>query len=324
MGVRPGFALLNGVRAGTIFADASVVSVPGFDWKQCARHLWREVQDDQISNGAAALAFYMVLALFPSAIFSISVLPYLPIAHLDNAILDLVHQTLPATAADLMTNTVRAVVSQRSGGLVSFGLVFALWSAMSGMLVLMEQLNVVYEAREDRTFWRARARAFLLTIGFFGLVLGTLALVVFGGSLQSYIGDHFGWSGTLRLIFAGLRWLIIVAALHLAFSLIYFWGPNVTHPFALVTPGSVVGTVGLLVASIGFKIYVETFADYDALYGSLGAVIVLLLWLFVAGWIILFGAELNDVVSRRKAVPERSSGAEHDGGTPARRSNPDV
>jgi membrane protein len=279
------------------------VSVRLFIWQQSARQLWAEIQADQISNGAAALAFYMVLALFPSAIFCVAAVPYLPIAHLDNAILDLVHQTLPATAADLMTSTVRAVVSRRSGGLVSFGLVFALWSAMSGMLVLMEQLDVVYEAREERTFWRARARALLLTMAFFGLMLGTLALVVFGGSLQSYIGDHFGWSGTLRLIFAGLRWVMILTALHLAFSLIYFWGPNVTQPFALVTPGSVVGTAGVLVASILFKIYVEKFADYDALYGSLGAVIVLLLWLFVTGWVILFGAELNDVMGRRKGAP---------------------
>lgn len=269
------------------------------DWKQFVRRLWRELQDDQISDGAAALAYYMVLALFPSAIFCLSVLPYLPIAHLDDAIMDLVHQTLPSTAADLMTSTVRAMVSRRSGGLVSFGLVFALWSAMSGMLGLMDQLDNVYDAREDRTFWSARARALLLTIAFFVLVLGTLVLVVFGGSLQSFIGDHLGWSGALLIFFAALRWLIIVAALHLALSLIYFWGPNVRQRFALVTPGSVVGTVGLLVASIGFKIYVEKFGDYDALYGSLGAVIVLLLWLFVAGWVILFGAELNDVLRRR-------------------------
>lgn len=270
------------------------------EWKQCCRDLWREVKEDQISNGAAALAFYMVLALFPSAIFSLSILPYLPIAHLQQAVTDLVRQALPGSAADLLTGTVESVVSRRSGGLLSFGFVFALWSSTSGLHSLMQQLNVVYEVEEERSFLRARALALVLTVAFFTLVVGALALIIFGGMLQSYIGDNLGWSGGLRLVFAVLRWLIIIAALHCAFSVIYYLGPNLKQPFVLVTPGSVAATAALLLVSIGFKTYVERFSDYDALYGSLGAVIVLLLWLFVAGWVILFGAELNDVVRRQQ------------------------
>jgi membrane protein len=274
------------------------VRVRKLECKECCKQLWREVKEDQISNGAAALAFYMLLALFPSAIFGLGILAYLPIAHLQQAVTDLVREALPGSAAELLTHTVQSVVSRRSTGLLSFGFVFALWSATSGLHGLMDQLNVAYEVQEERTFLQARALALLLTIAFFALIVGGLILITFGGIVQSYIGSHLGWSGGLLLLFAGLRWVIIISSLHLAFSLIYYLGPNLKQPFALVTPGSVAATLAMLLASVAFKAYVERFSDYDALYGSLGGVIVLLLWLFAAGWVILFGAELNDVLRR--------------------------
>jgi membrane protein len=287
------------------------VTARRLDWNLCCRELWREVNDDQISNGAAALAFYMVLALFPAAIFSLGVLPYLPIAHLDRAITDLVHQVLPAPAADLLTNTVQSVVSRRSMALLSFGFAFALWSATSGLHGLMQQLNVVYDVEEERSFLQARGLALLLSVAFFWLVVGALALIIFGGMLQGFIAARLGWSDGLLLLFALLRWVIIISALHFTFSLIYYLGPNLKQPFVLVTPGSVVATATLLLVSVVFKIYVEKFSDYDALYGSIGAMIVLLLWLFAAGWVILFGAELNDVVRRQRGAhgsADRSGG----------------
>ena len=271
------------------------------DWKRVCRELWREIQKDQISNGAAALAFYMVLALFPLAIFGLSVLPYLQVENLEQAVLDLVNEALPRAAADMLTSTVRSVVSQRRSGLLSFGFLFAMWSATNGLHGLMQQLNIVYEVEEERTFLRARGLALVLTVAFFGLVVGALGLITCGGMLQAYIGNQLGSSVVLRMTFAGLRWVIIVVALHSAFALIYHLGPNLQRRFEFVTPGSVAATVAMLLASLAFKNYVNRFSAYDALYGSLGAVIVLLLWLFAAGWVILFGAELNDVLSREDA-----------------------
>lgn len=288
-----------------------------FDWNLCLRQLWREVNDDQISNGAAALAFYMILAPFPSAIFGLSILAYLPVEHLQQAVTDLVRQALPGAAADLLTGTVESVVSRRSSGLLSFGFVFALWSATSGLHGLMEQLNVVYEVQEERPFFKARALALLLTVAFFGLVVAAFSLIIFGGVIQAYIGHNLGWSNALLMLFAGLRWVIIILALHLAFSLIYFLGPNLKQPFVLITPGSAAGTAATLLGSVAFKLYVERFSDYDALYGSLGAMIVLLLWLFAVGWVILFGGELNDVVRRQRQPAGEGEGPRAAGHTAA-------
>lgn len=253
---------------------------------------------DQISNGAAALAFYMVLALFPLAIFGLSILPYLQVENLEGAVMELVSEALPRAAADMLTSTVRSVVSQRRSGLLSFGFLFAMWSATNGLHGLMQQLNVIYEVEEGRPFLRARGLALLLTVTFFGLVVGALGLITCGGMLQAHISNQFGSSVVLRMTFAALRWVIIVSALHSAFALIYQLGPNLRGRFEFITPGSVTATGAMLLASLAFKNYVNRFSAYDALYGSLGAVIVLLLWLFAAGWVILFGAELNAVVRR--------------------------
>lgn len=270
------------------------------------RRLWRELADDRVGDGAAALAFYLVLALFPGAIFAISVVPYLPVPHLQQAVVDLTAQVLPASAAQVVTKSVQTVASGSSSLLLAFGLLFAMWSASSGLAGVMNQLNVIYDVKESRSFLRVRAIATLLALAFCGLSLGALSLAVFGGMLQAYIGERLGWSNALLLTFASLRWVVIVAALHFAFTLVYYLGPNVRHPFRWVTPGSIFATVGLLVASLALKFYVARYSSFDALYGGLGAVIVLLVWLFLAGWVTLVGGEIDATrQSGRQALARR-------------------
>ena len=176
------------------------------EWKQLGKGLVREVKDDHVPNGAAALAFYMVLALFPAAIFALSLLPYLPIPNLKDAIMDLVRQALPGSAADMLTGTVESVVSRRSGGLLSFGFLFSIWSASNGMYAVMQQLNVVNGVTERRSFVRAHAVALLLTLCFFVLVVGAHALVLFGGMLQSVRRrpPRLEWRAPRRLRLAAL------------------------------------------------------------------------------------------------------------------------
>jgi membrane protein len=262
--------------------------------------------DDHVANGAAALAFYSVLALFPGAIVGVSLLPHLPIPHLQQAVTDLVQQTLPGSAARVLLNSIQSVDANRQVGLLVVSLLFALWAASGGLSGIMQQLNVVFEVKEQRSFLRIRGIAALLAVSFCGLLLGALALAVFGGMLQAYLGDALGWSRGLLLTFATLRWIVIVNALQLAFSLVYYLGPDIHRRFRFVTPGAVVATVGLLLASIGLKTYVASYGNLDVLYGGLGAVVVILLWLFSAGWFTLFGAEIDDALLRCRAAGGRN------------------
>jgi len=264
------------------------------------KQFWTEFLDDRLSNGAAVLAFYMMLALFPTAIFGLSSLRYLPIPKLQEAMFDLIQQVLPGTAADLFQQTMLDILSKRHAGLLSFGLGFAIVSGSSGLYAVMQQLNAVYGATERRPYWKVRAISALLMLLFFLLLVVTFGLVIFGGVSHDWLGRVFGWSPALGLAFAAFRWLIILFFVSTVFATMYRWGPDVDAPFKLFSAGSSFATLGLLAASFAFRLYVSNFASYDGMYGGLGAAIVLQLWLFIAGWVTLLGGVINDALERRR------------------------
>lgn len=267
------------------------VSLPQF-----ARELVREVNDDDIFDGAAVLGFYLTLAIFPAVIFVMALLPYLSVPHIDQAIMDLLRETLPPQSAQMFIGVVQEVTSHQRGGLLSFGAVGTIWAASAGMYAIMQQLNVTYDVKEARGFVRARLTAIGLSLLFTLLVIGGFALIVLGGTLQDWLGQRFGLGQALLTLFVVFRWVVIVAGLLLAFALIYYLAPSVEQKFAFITPGSVVGVAALAIASLGFAWYVQNFGNYEASYGSVGAFIVLMLWLYIAGLTILFGSEVNALV----------------------------
>jgi membrane protein len=270
--------------------------IHGVSWKRFFRDLYREISDDNVYNGAAALGFYLTLALFPALILTMTLLPYLPIERVDEAIMDLLGQALPDEASGLVAGVVTDVTGERRGGLLSFSLLATLWAASTGMYAIMQQLNITYDVKEARSFVRARLTAIVLSLLFALLVIGAFTLVVLGGVIQDWIGNRFGFSQALLTFFAAFRWVMIVVALLLGFALIYRYAPNVEQRFAFITPGSVIGVMLLVLASLGFAVYTRNFADYDATYGSIGAVVILMLWLYIAGLVILVGSEINVLV----------------------------
>lgn len=196
-------------------------------WKEFLRQLKKEIEEDNVSNGAAALAYYLLLSIFPAMIFLLSLLPFLPIPNLDQAIMDLIAQLLPGDAATALTGTIQEIVNNRKGGLLSFGLLFTLWAASNGMYAVMQQLNITYDVVEGRPFWKTRGTALMLT-GIFGcLVIGGFAVILFGGTLQSWVESLLGASPVVQVSFAILRWSIVAAALLLGFAFTYYYGPDV-------------------------------------------------------------------------------------------------
>lgn len=272
-----------------------------------AKALKTKLKRDRVTNGAAALAFYWMLALFPAAIFMLTLLPYLPIANLEQAIMDLLRQAMPGDAATMFETTVRNVLQKRSAGLMSFGLLLTVWSASSGVYAVMQELDAVNGIEESRPFWKARGVALLLTAGMVVLVLGSLTLAIAGGVIQGFLGERLGFGAPLLFLFAALRWVIIGVALLLALALVYHFGTSAKgRRFAVFTPGTIAGALALGAASLLFKLYVSNFGSYDKTYGSIGAVIALLMWLYVTGVVLLFGAEVDALSrGRRRARPER-------------------
>ena len=276
--------------------------------RQFLKELYRKTVDDDIRNGAAVLGFYLMLAIFPAMIFVLSVIPYLPIPNVDQAIMDLLRQAVPASAADMFAGVVQEVTQEQRGGLLSFGLLAALWATSTGMYAIMQQLNIAYDVDEGRGFLRARLVAIALSLLFVVLVVGGFSLIVLGGQIQEWLGARFGFGDALLAFLIVFRWVIIVGGLLLAFSVIYYLAPNVEQKFKFITAGSVVGVVVLLVASLAFAWYTQNFGNYDATYGSVGAVMVLMMWLYIAGLAILFGSEINALIKRHDTSGQQNDG----------------
>ena len=269
-------------------------------WIDFSKALWRQFNDDDILNGAAVLAFFFLLAVFPGAIFVLSLLPSISVPHLQQAIVDLLHQVLPEQSANLFEGTVRYARSGGKEGLLTFGLIFALWSGSSGVYAITEQLNAICDHTERRPFWKARCMAVLLTVFFAALTIGTLSLVIFGGAIQSWVASFIGWSQPLRLFFATMRWVILAAAGLFALAVAYRFGPDVRTRFRFISPGNVTAAVLIAGASVGFRFYVTKFGNYGATYGSLAAIIVLMLWMYLAGIALLVGWEINKLWHPKK------------------------
>ena len=298
------------------------MKIQGVPIVQFLRELNTKVSDDTLFNGAAALAFYLLLALFPALILVMSAIPYLPIPRVDEAIMDLLRQLLPAQAYGLVDEVITQVLENRRGGLLSFGALGTLWAASSGMYAIMQQLNVTYGVKEGRSFFRARALAMGLSVLFGALMLLAFSLVVVGGFAQEWLHRYVGFDELVLTVFAAVRWTIVVLAVVLAFSLMYWLAPNLRgRRFRMLTVGGAVATGMLLVASVGLALYVQNFAHYDKVYGSIGAVIALMLWLYAAGLSLLVGSEVDVLLarhaahrdplrSRRQAVPAEQAGSE--------------
>lgn len=281
---------VSGVRA-------KIARSSAFQW---LARVYARAERDNVWSGSAALGFYFTLAIFPAVIFVMALVPYLPIPRVDEAIMNFLAQALPSRATAIFADVVHEVASERRGGLLSIGLIVALWSASTGMNAVMQQLNRAYEVDEGRPFVRARATALGLTMLFGALVLAAFSLVVLGGIIQGWLGDHFGFSEPLLLFFRIFRWVVIALALLLAVSMVYYVGPNRSHPFRFVSAGALVATLLLIAASYGFSFYTAHFGRYSAIYGSIGAVIILMLWLYMVGLVLLIGAEINAELERAK------------------------
>jgi membrane protein len=260
------------------------------------RDLKKEISDDNVSNGAAALAYYLMLSIFPAMLALITLLPYLPIQNLQQTIMDFLNQAMPGDAAKMFSSTINEITSQKKGGLLSFGLLAALWAASNGIYAMMQQLNITYDVKEGRSFFKVRGYALMLTFIFGGLIIGAFGLVIFGDQIQGWMETALGWGTPIRVAFGFLRWGIILGAMTLAYACLYYWGPDVEQEFKFITPGSVGAVLLMVVASLGFSFYVQRFGSYNATYGSLGAVIVMMLWLYITGAVALLGSEINALI----------------------------
>lgn len=269
---------------------------PRVGLKRFLRDLWFEINRDDVTNSAAVLAYYSMLAIFPAAILFLTLLPYLGIPNLEASIITTMRRTMPTQAVELLTETVSSVVSERRGGLLSFSALGTVWAASSGIQAVMEQIHSTYNAKETRPYWKRRLIAIFLVFAGGLLVAAAFALVIVGDMIHDRLVLALGDKSLLYWFFPILQWATILLMMLSALSFLYYFGPSGRQRYRLVTPGGLLATAGFIASSLLLRTYVAHFGSYEATYGSLGAAIVLLLWLYVVGFVVLVGTEVNGLL----------------------------
>jgi membrane protein len=242
---------------------------------------------------AAGLSYYFVMALFPGLILFAAIVAYLPIPDLFNQALDLMARVVPPDSMGLVRKILADVITPGRGAFLSFGIVGTVWALSGGFSAMMDALNVSYDVPETRPFWKTRPLALLLAIIVGVLFTAALGLMVVGPRFGERLASHANWSAAFAAAWPWLQWGIAIAFAIFAIELLYYLGPNVKQRFACTLPGAIFALVCWLALSYALGVYFRTFASFNRTYGSLGAAIALMVWLYWSGFAIVLGAELN-------------------------------
>ncbi|HEX3559843.1 MAG TPA: YihY/virulence factor BrkB family protein [Pyrinomonadaceae bacterium] len=275
------------------------LSLGGLSWRELARRVYRETSEDALLGYAAQLSYYFLLALFPALLFLTSLLGYFAgeDVELRAGLFRYLSALLPGDASQLVAKTVNDATQGSGGGKLSFGILATLWAASNGMNAISESLNAAYDLRETRPWWKVRLVAIGLTLALSFLIVSSLVLVLYGHNLADAVASKFGLGDEFALAWKVVQWPIVLVFVLLAFAMLYYFAPDARgEDWKWLTPGSLIGVALWLLVSFAFKAYLHFFNSYSTTYGSLGAVIILMLWFYFTGAAILVGGEINSEV----------------------------
>ena len=292
-------------------------------WGQLLRRTVTDALEDDCLGMAAQLAYYFFFALFPSLLFLIALASYFPIERLIDDIVRMLSGFVPTEALTLITDQIVKISQGEQGGLLTLGVLLAIWSSSAAMTAIIDTLNGAYDIDESRPWWQIRLTAILLTVGVSLFILISFALILAGPTVAERIAVMTGFGQVFVSSWLILQWPLVVVLVSVGISIIYYFAPDADQDWVWLTPGSFLATALWLIASLGFKVYVVNMGSYTETYGAIGAVMILLLWLYLSGLVILFGAELNAEIEHAsphgKAPGEKVPGQKRKIGHAARR-----
>jgi len=291
-------------------ARVSAWRLGGLSWRTLGRRVWEEIYAGGLLTHAAALAFYFLFALFPLLLFLMTLLGFFAETgtELRSNLLGFLSRVAPPSASTLIYTTVEEIAAGADGWRLWLGLVSALWFASLGIAALSDSLNAMYGVRESRPFWRVRLSAVGLTAALVVLILSALLLMLYGGEIGAGIAGYFNQGTLFTTVWTIAQVPLALAFVLFAFALIYYFAPDLyEQKWYWITPGAFIGVVLWLIVSTLLRVYLRHFDSYSLTYGSLGAVIVLMLWFYLTGVAILLGGKINAEIENaaaRAGVPE--------------------
>jgi membrane protein len=262
------------------------------------KELFKRFDEDEVAGLSAELAYFFLLSLFPFLIFSVTLIGYLPISEID--LLNSVREYAPDGTIDMIEKNLNSILGSQNGTLLSFGIIATIWSASNGINAVVRAFNRAYDVKESRHFLVARAMSILLTLAMVFVIIVALLLPVFGRQIGLFIFTAFGFSAEFINVWNAIRWIFSAGILFIVFNCLYLFAPNRKLKFKEVVSGAFFATFGWMLVSLGFSYYVSNFGNYTATYGSLGGIIVLMIWFYLSGMIIIIGGEINAILNCKR------------------------
>jgi len=273
------------------------IVLPGFDGiplYDVTVFFVKGLNEGYITSRASAISFNFFLAVFPTLIFFFTIIPFIPITNFQQSLLDIIRDFLPDAAYATVQTTVEDIITRPRGGLLSVGFVLSLYFATNGINSLMEAFDNTYHTIETRTAIKQRMIAIFLVVIITFLLIISIGLITFGTLLLSIIlPEHILASNLYFSVIVVLKWLITIAMLFFAISFIYYFAPAKRRHFRFISAGSTLATILIIIITLGFNFYVDNFSKYNVLYGSIGTLLVVLLWIYFNSFSMLIGFELN-------------------------------
>jgi membrane protein len=305
---------VDSARNGHRKAPESPSDVRAGGWWAVLKRTVREFSEDDLTDRAAALTYYTILSIFPALVVLISILGLLgQNPQTTNALLKIIDDVGPSSAVDTFRGPIQQLVTNKSGAsvLLFIGLGTALWSSSSYVGAFIRASNAIYEIEEGRSFWRLRPTQVAITLAMVLMLALVGIAVVVTGPLASAIARPIGLDNAVVTVWDIAKWPVLLGVMVLMLAILYYWAPNVRHSkFRWITPGSVLAVIVWILASAAFAVYVANFGSYDKVYGSLGGVVIGLVWLWISNIAVLLGQELNAELERQREL-EAGDGRAH-------------
>ncbi len=275
----------------------------GLTWKQLGMRLWRQIWEDEVLGRCAELAYFFLFSIFPLLVFLTTLLGYLAqsSAELRWNLFQYLARVSPSTdVTALLKNTLTEITVARTGTKLYLSLFAAVWVASNGMLAVSRTLNTACGFKESRRWWRRRIMAILLTVTVAILIVCALVLFFYGGTIGEAIADSLGIGAAFAVTWRIVQWLLVLVFVTIGFEMVYNYAPNLgdSPNRQWGTPGAVTGVALWLLASFGLRFYLSYFHAYTTAYGSLGAVILLMVWFYLSAFALLMGGEVNSEIGR--------------------------
>ena len=294
-------------KLANFFKKIKPIGFAGLNLYDVAIFFVKGLQEGAITTRASSLAFNFFLAFFPSIIVFFTLIPYIPIIGFQETLMEILSNILPPSTNNATFNTLDDIINNQRGGLLSIGFILALYFSTNGMSSLIQAFNASYHIRENESIIKHQLLSILLTLVISALVFLTIILIIFGKTTITYLVD-FQLISQNKIVFLNIaKWVILIFMLFVGITTIFNIGPAVKSKIKIFSPGAILATLFIILTSIVFSYYIDNFSQYNKIYGSIGTLIIILLWIYFNAIFLLIGFELNaSILNAKKNLNNKS------------------